>query len=94
MEKWSEYFEEVEFRVGETGITPSRRGETMTEIHERVKRALEKIIYVADREDVKCLVLCTHAATNIALGRALTGDPEVPTPLASLSALSAGGCAD
>ena len=63
--------------MGETGIRPSRRGETMDEIHGRVKRALERIIRTADAEGVRCLVLCTHAATNIALGRALTGDSEV-----------------
>ena len=53
----------------------------MEEIHRRTKRALERIIEIADKEGVKCLILCTHAATNIALGRALTGDPEVqPAP--------------
>lgn len=57
----------------------------MEEIHQRTKRALERIIERADHEGVECLVLCTHAATNIALGRALTGDPEVrPFPFVSL----------
>ncbi len=77
VDRWSEFFEGVEFRQGETGIIPSRRGETMEEIHARTKRALDRIIDTADREGVKCLILCTHAATNIALGRALTGAPEV-----------------
>ena len=49
----------------------------MSEIHGRARRALERIVRRADEDGLRCLVLCTHAATNIALGRALTGDPEV-----------------
>jgi broad specificity phosphatase PhoE len=70
----------------------------MEEIHRRTKRALGRIIERADHEGVKCLVLCTHAATNIALGRALTGDPEVrPFPFVSFIpslGLMADGCTD
>jgi broad specificity phosphatase PhoE len=59
------------------GIVADRRGETMKGIHERVKKALEMIIRQADEEGLDTIILCTHAATNIALGRALTGDPDV-----------------
>lgn len=54
-----------------------RRGETMDEIHRRVERALDVLIKRADEEGFTSILLCTHAATNIALGRALTGDAEV-----------------
>lgn len=76
-DKWSEFFPRVEFRRGETGIVGDRRGETLEEIHERAKSALEVIIRVADEEGLTTVIFCTHAATNIALGRALTGNPEV-----------------
>lgn len=49
----------------------------MMGIHERVEKALEVIICKADEDGLNTIILCTHAATNIALGRALTRDPEV-----------------
>lgn len=77
VDKWPKYFPDVEFRKGVTGIIADRRGETMMGIHERVERALEIIIRQADEEGLDTIIFCTHAATNIALGRALTGDPDV-----------------
>lgn len=67
----------MDFRQGETGIIGNRRGETLIQIHERVEKALEMIIKKADEDGFDTIILCTHAATNIALGRALTKDPEV-----------------
>jgi transcription factor C subunit 7 len=49
----------------------------MDEIHTRVQTALDTLIKRADEDALHTILLCTHAATNIALGRALTGDPEV-----------------
>jgi len=63
----------------------------MSEIHARARRALERIVRRADQDGLRCLVLCTHAATNIALGRALTGDPEVYFDMREL--LMKDGCA-
>jgi len=77
VENWPKYFPDVAFRTGETGIVGNRRGETMAEIHQRVERALKVIITRADGEGLDTIILCTHAATNIALGRALVKDPEV-----------------
>lgn len=77
VEKWPKFFPDVEFRDGITGIVGERRGETMAGIHDRVQEALDKIIKNADDEGLETIILCTHAATNIALGRALTHDPEV-----------------
>jgi transcription factor C subunit 7 len=77
VDKWSTYFPDVVFSKGVTGIIGDRRGETMKGIHDRVEKALEMIIRRADEEGLDTIILCTHAATNIALGRALTGDPDV-----------------
>jgi transcription factor C subunit 7 len=49
----------------------------MVGIHERVQKALDGIIKDADEQGLETIILCTHAATNISLGRALTQDPEV-----------------
>jgi broad specificity phosphatase PhoE len=77
VDKWPKYFPGVDFRRGETGTVGNRRGETLSGIHERVEKALEVIIRRADGDGLNTIILCTHAATNIALGRALTRDPEV-----------------
>ncbi|KAK0124438.1 hypothetical protein ONS95_009394 [Cadophora gregata] len=54
-------------------IKPSVNGETLGELHDRTAYALHRIIEQSDREGVKAILLCTHAATLIAIGRALTG---------------------
>jgi len=67
-------------------LTPTRKGESISSIHARADAAVRSIIAACDAEDVRTILLCTHAATNIALGRALTGDPqlEVHTGTASV----------
>lgn len=61
----------------EPSIIPPRSGETIEQLHDRVAQALDHIIARADAEsssrDVSIL-LCTHAATLIAISRTLTGD--------------------
>ncbi|KAF2273490.1 phosphoglycerate mutase family protein [Westerdykella ornata] len=54
---------------------PHAKGEMILELHERVKNAISHIIETLDKdpEGPKTLLLCTHAATMIALGRVLTG---------------------
>ncbi|KAL8839008.1 MAG: hypothetical protein Q9170_001939, partial [Blastenia crenularia] len=57
-------------------ITPSPSGETIAELHDRVACALDHIITCVDEESGDrdtAILLCTHAATLIAIGRALTG---------------------
>lgn len=54
-------------------IVPSVNGETIQDLHNRTAYALHRMIEQADREGVKSLIICTHAATLIAIGRALTG---------------------
>jgi transcription factor C subunit 7 len=54
-------------------IRPSVNGESIEDLHDRAAYALHKIIEQSDAEGVKAIVICTHAATLIAIGRALTG---------------------
>lgn len=61
--------------------TPPLNGELIQELHERVKNSIGHIIETLDKdpEGPKTLLICTHAATMICLGRALTGKmPEDP----------------
>lgn len=60
---------------------PRSKGESIVELHERVNRAITRIVSELDDdpEQPKALLICTHAATMIALGRVLTGDmPQDP----------------
>jgi transcription factor C subunit 7 len=57
----------------EPEIKPSVNGETIDELHDRTAYALHRLIEKSDREGVKAILICTHAATLIAAGRALTG---------------------
>ncbi|OQE38268.1 hypothetical protein PENCOP_c008G07325 [Penicillium coprophilum] len=67
-------------------LIPSRRGETITQLHNRIATALEGIIADIDAEvsaleadlppdqiTSKSVLICAHAAPLIAMGRALTG---------------------
>ncbi|KAJ5970329.1 uncharacterized protein N7479_000247 [Penicillium vulpinum] len=67
-------------------LIPSRRGETILQLHNRVATALEGIIADIDAEvsaleaelppdqrTSKSVLICAHAAPLIAMGRALTG---------------------
>ncbi|KAF3001599.1 hypothetical protein E8E14_005019 [Neopestalotiopsis sp. 37M] len=55
-------------------VTPPRNGETLAQLHDRVATAVDRIVAQCDREGKKAVVLCTHAAVVIALGRVLTGN--------------------
>lgn len=70
-------------------VIPSVRGETIPQLHNRVATALEAIIADVDAEiqaeeekedssnNSKAILICSHAAPLIAMGRALTGNmPE------------------
>lgn len=54
-------------------IIPSVNGESIDELHDRVAYALHKIIEDCDREGAKAILICTHAASLIAIGRVLVG---------------------
>lgn len=61
-------------------IRPARTGETLPGLHNRFAYALHHIIEEADKDpNTQAIIICTHAAGMIALGRALTGRmPEDP----------------
>ncbi|KAF4456248.1 Transcription factor tau 55 kDa subunit [Fusarium albosuccineum] len=56
-----------------SALTPSRKGETIQDLYGRVAAAVQAIIDRCDAEGRRAVVLCTHAAVVIALGRVLTG---------------------
>ncbi|KAH0525149.1 hypothetical protein TsFJ059_007553 [Trichoderma semiorbis] len=56
---------------------PPKRGETLAQLQARLTATMQSIIDRCDAEDRRAVVLCTHAAVVIMLGRILTGDfPE------------------
>ncbi|KAL2164527.1 hypothetical protein VTH06DRAFT_3743 [Thermothelomyces fergusii] len=55
-------------------VTPNRLGESIEELHDRVAAVTEAIVAECDRDGVRAVLLCTHAAVIIALGRVLTGN--------------------
>ena len=58
---------------------PSANGESLTALHDRVAYAMHRVIEQADKEGIKTLLICTHAATMICIGRVLSGRmPEDP----------------
>ncbi|KAG7137115.1 Transcription factor tau 55 kDa subunit like protein [Verticillium longisporum] len=60
-----------------TAVVPAVKGETIEGLYERVAAGVGAIIDQCDAEGIRAVVLCSHAATIIALGRVLTG--EIPT---------------
>ncbi|KAK8050558.1 histidine phosphatase superfamily [Apiospora phragmitis] len=50
-----------------------RHGESIAQLHERAAAAIAALIEQSDREGARAIVLNTHAAVMIALGRVLTG---------------------
>ncbi|KAI1413723.1 phosphoglycerate mutase-like protein [Hypoxylon sp. FL1857] len=55
---------------------PSRRGESLSQLHDRAAKVIASIIRRSDQEGHKAVLICTHAAVVIALGRVLTGQME------------------
>ncbi|KPM43526.1 hypothetical protein AK830_g3035 [Neonectria ditissima] len=56
-----------------SALAPSRKGEGIDDLYRRVAGAVQSIISRCDSEGRRAVVLCTHAAVVIALGRVLTG---------------------
>ncbi|KAF2168287.1 hypothetical protein M409DRAFT_21725 [Zasmidium cellare ATCC 36951] len=56
-------------------IVPSTKGESIPQLHDRVAYALKQLVEQADKDPngPKTLLICTHAAVMIAIGRVLTG---------------------
>ncbi|ODV89708.1 hypothetical protein CANCADRAFT_27754 [Tortispora caseinolytica NRRL Y-17796] len=59
----------------EPTVVPSTEGETYQELEQRCAKALAQLI---DRfSDREAILICTHAATKIVIGRALLNDPNL-----------------
>ncbi|KAG5971339.1 hypothetical protein E4U55_001266, partial [Claviceps digitariae] len=54
-------------------VTPSKRGETLEQLQDRITKALRGIIEQCDADGSQAVVLCSHAAVIILMGRILTG---------------------
>ena len=64
--------------ISQRSAEPAANGETMVGLHNRCSQAISTIIDAANAERTdphqpEALLLCTHAAIVIALGRVLTG---------------------
>lgn len=60
----------------ESLVVPERKGERILELHERIRRAWERVVEEVDRQEPDkevIMLVCGHAAQIIASGRALTG---------------------
>lgn len=57
----------------EPAVLPTRMGESIDELHDRVATTMDALISECDRDGVRAILLCSHAAVVIALGRVLTG---------------------
>ncbi|KAI3336522.1 phosphoglycerate mutase-like protein [Xylariaceae sp. AK1471] len=56
-----------------SSAAPHRHGESISQLYERVASCIQAIITRSDQEGKKAVLICTHAAVVIALGRILTG---------------------
>jgi len=56
-----------------TVLEPTRRGESIARLHDRVAACLQGIVEQCDKHGHRAVLLCAHAAINIAAGRVLTG---------------------
>ncbi|KAG5922791.1 hypothetical protein E4U42_005269 [Claviceps africana] len=54
-------------------VKPSKRGETLEQLQNRITMALRGIIEQCDADGTRAVVLCSHAAVIILIGRILTG---------------------
>jgi len=68
------HFPSLQLRQLERAVIKSSRfGESIQQLHERIAYALHRIIELADRDGATSILICTHAAAMIAIGRTLTG---------------------
>ena len=71
-------------------LVPTRKGESIDELHDRVAATMEHIITQCDRDGTRSILLCTHAAVVIALGRVLTGVMPVEIDVQDFGAFTCG----
>lgn len=80
-----------------SAIVPREKGESIEELHERIAYTMCELISLEDTEDAKhfcpderAILLCTHAASLIAIGRVLTGQNPVDPATEDFKAYTAG----
>lgn len=75
VEVLKEHFQHLDLHLHPDGpaIIPTQTGETVEGLHDRVAYALHKTIERADKAGYRSIIVCSHAAAIIAIGRALTG---------------------
>jgi transcription factor C subunit 7 len=57
----------------ESAVVPSTKGESIVQLHDRVAAGMSVVVERCDAAGTRAIILCTHAAVVIALGRVLTG---------------------
>lgn len=66
-------------------LYPPQTGESENQVHERAAEVLKLLVNNLDEEGVKSVVLYSHAATGIAMHRALFGEREAEVRSATCS---------
>ena len=67
--------------VASHGVTEDQLlGETIAMLHDRAASAMEEIVDECDHDGISSILICSHAAPIIALGRVLTGKCPVAKP--------------
>lgn len=69
---------------------PHRRGESIPQLYKRVASCIEAIIAQCDREGRKAVLISTHAAVVIVLGRLLTASVPDDTTVEDFKAFTCG----
>ncbi|KAM0792000.1 hypothetical protein ACM66B_007111 [Microbotryomycetes sp. NB124-2] len=81
-----EFVPEIDDKAHTSLVYPSRKGESVDEIHDRAEKVLRELVRKFDKvEGVKHLVLYSHAATGIAMSRALAEDRDLDVRSATCS---------
>ncbi|KAI1078451.1 phosphoglycerate mutase-like protein [Whalleya microplaca] len=72
LDKLQSFFPELDPNYVST-LAPPRNGESIPQLYNRVAGAIDAIIKRSDQEGRRAILLSTHAAVVISLGRVLTG---------------------
>ncbi|KAI5479846.1 hypothetical protein MNV49_002404 [Pseudohyphozyma bogoriensis] len=71
------WFPTIDPSAHDSLVYPTQKGESIVQIHDRAEDIIRRLVAKLDKvEGLRTVVIYTHAATNIAMGRALVGDRE------------------
>lgn len=80
------FFPRIDVEAHDSVLYVTQKGETADEVHDRAERVLRLLLAKLDRlPGVRNVVLFSHAATGIAMSRALGGDREFDVRSATCS---------